>query len=119
MLDKVSLRRAALRTSESCADLLPYNSIIICLPKSAEEPTVAGERLGWMCLEAVDPRGLHHRKSHFGISMLPSSQVNGDCLPRLSPSALTSALILALPRPVLPPDALCRSFTSLVHVVAG
>ncbi|ORY47186.1 acyl-CoA N-acyltransferase [Leucosporidium creatinivorum] len=52
-------------------------SIVICLPKSAEEPTVAGERVGWMCLEGVDARGLHHRKSHFGISMLASAQGKG------------------------------------------
>lgn len=52
-------------------------SIIICLPSSPEQPSVAGTPIGWVTL---GPKGLaesHHRKTGMGIGLLPEYQGKG------------------------------------------
>lgn len=47
-------------------------AVYICLPKSPEEPKVAGEAIGIMRLGDIPPGGAHHRHTSFGIMFTPN-----------------------------------------------
>ncbi|BGP34987.1 hypothetical protein JCM10296v2_006811 [Rhodotorula toruloides] len=53
-------------------------SIIFCLPLSPEEPTQAGEAVGWvnLSMEEMDRRN-QHRCAFFGLTVHPKHQGNG------------------------------------------
>ncbi|KPV72594.1 uncharacterized protein RHOBADRAFT_55692 [Rhodotorula graminis WP1] len=45
----------------------PGLAVLACLPLSAEEPTRAGEPVGWLCLAHVGDFGGVHRNASFGL----------------------------------------------------
>lgn len=73
-----------------------------------------------MCLEGVDVRGLHHRKSHFGISMLPSAQVSRQASSLICEKSLEfrSQLTSAIVFPYLTPLYLPPSFSQPSYKLA-
>lgn len=52
-------------------------SVLICLPASPETPTLAGKEIGWICLSGIPPSQIHHRKTTFGVGLLPEYQRQG------------------------------------------